>query len=170
MAIAIFFVPDSPVYLIRQGKESAARKSLEWLRGKEYIEIDEEISAIKKSEAEINDPESRISLGQLFSNAVYLKPFALSLVLMILQQFSGINQVLFYLQLIFQKAGSSMDQGLSGFITASMQVGLKTGIAKCLMGLTSNQNYLIYYKSLFSIQSSIVGFDIRWLVLVWQFY
>ena len=122
MAVATFFIPDSPVYLIRKGKESEAIKSLEWLRGKEYTGIEEEISNIKLSEMEINDPKYRISLGQMFSDSVYLKPFALSLGLMFLQQFSGVNQVIFYLQTIFQKSGSTLDQGLSSFITSIMQV------------------------------------------------
>ena len=112
------------MYLIRKGKESDARKSLEWLRGKEYIGIEEEISNIKISEMEINDPKYRISLGQMFSNSVYLKPFALSMGLMFLQQFSGVNQVIFYMQIIFQKAESTMDQALSSFITSMMQVNI----------------------------------------------
>jgi len=128
MSIAMFFVPDSPVYLISKGKNDAARKSLERLRGKHYIGIDEEIEAIKRSEAERNDPNSRISYQQLFSNSMYLKPFAFSLTLMFLQQFSGINQVIFYLQLTFEKSNSDMDAGLSSFIAALMQV-FGTGLA-----------------------------------------
>ena len=124
MVVATFFIPDSPVYLIRKGKESDARKSLEWLRGKEYIGIEEEISNIKTSEMEINDPKYRISLRQVFSNSVYLKPFALSMGLMFLQQFSGINQVIFYLQIIFEKSGSTLDKGLASFIASIMQVNI----------------------------------------------
>ena len=130
MSIAMFFVPDSPVYLIRKGKNNAARKSIERLRGKHYIGIDDEISAIKRSEAERNNPNSRISYRQLFSNSMYLKPFAFSLTLMFLQQFSGINQVIFYLQLTFEKSNSDMDAGLSSFIAALMQVLIQRKILR----------------------------------------
>ena len=122
MAIATFFVPDSPVYLISKGKEDSARKSLKWFRGKEYTGIEKEIAAIKMSVAERNDPKSKISFGQLFSKAVYLKPFGYSMFLMFMQQFSGINQVVFYLQAIFEKSGSTLDPGLSSFLTQLMQV------------------------------------------------
>ena len=122
MAIATFFVPDSPVYLISKGKENAARKSLKWFRGEEYTGIEKEIAAIKMSVAERNDPKSKISFGQLFSKAVYLKPFGYSMFLMFMQQFSGINQVVFYLQAIFEKSGSTLDPGLSSFLTQLMQV------------------------------------------------
>ena len=122
MVVAMLFIPDSPVYLIRQGKEDAARKSLKWLRGSEYSRIEEEISTIKNAEAERKDPGSSVSLGQIFSKAVYLKPFGICLALMFLQQFCGINAVVFYLQDIFRKANSTLDQGLSGFIVTLMQV------------------------------------------------
>lgn len=120
----MFFIPDSPIFLIHKGKEEAARNSLKWLRGSEYSRLEEEISAIKNSEAERNAPGSSVSLGQIFSQAVYLKPLGICIGLMFLQQFSGINQVLFYLQDIFQKAGSSLDPGLNGFIVTLMQVNL----------------------------------------------
>ena len=42
--------------------------------------------------------------------------------LMFMQQFSGINQVVFYLQAIFEKSGSTLDPGLSSFLTQLMQV------------------------------------------------
>ena len=124
MVIATIFVPDSPVYLMQKGKESDARKSMELLRGKEFVGIDDEINAIKISVTERNDPKYRISLRQIFSSSVYLKPFCMSLVLMFLMQFSGINQVVMYMQLIFEKAESTLDQGLSTFIVSIMQVRL----------------------------------------------
>ena len=118
----MFFVPDSPIYLVRKGKLDAARKSLKWLRGSEYTGVEEEISTIQKSEDEQNAPGSKVSLGEIFSKAVYLKPFGISIALMFFQQFSGINAVLFYLAPIFEKAGSDLDVGLSSFIVTMMQV------------------------------------------------
>ena len=122
MAVAMFFIPDSPIYLIHKGKEDAARKSLKWLRGSEYSGIEEEIAAIKAADAERNEPGSSVTLGQIFSKAVYLKPFGICIGIMFLQQFSGINEVLFYLQDIFKDAGSDLDAGLSGSIVTLMQV------------------------------------------------
>merc|ERR1719322_1885522 len=50
MVLAMFFVPDSPVFLVRKGKMEAAKKSLTWLRGSKYSGIDDEIAEIKKAE------------------------------------------------------------------------------------------------------------------------
>ena len=95
---------------------------MKWLRGSEYSGIEKEIAAIRVTEAERNQPHSRVPLRQIFSKAVYLKPFGICLGIMFLQQFSGINEVLFYLQDIFKDAGSDLDAGLSGSIVTLMQV------------------------------------------------
>ena len=122
MAITMSFVPDSPIYLIQKGKDDAARKSLKWLRGSEYSRIEEEIVAIKAATRERNEPDLRVPLGHIFAKTVYLKPFGISLGLMFLQQFSGMNDVLFYLQDIFIASGTDIDPGLSSSIVTLMQV------------------------------------------------
>ena len=118
----MFFVPDSPVFLVRKGKMDAAKKSLQWFRGKNYSGVDDEIAEIKKAEDERSAPESKVSLGEIFTQAVYLKPFGISLCLMAFQQLSGINEVVFYMTKIFEASGSSIDPGLSNFIVNLMQV------------------------------------------------
>ena len=122
MALAMFFVPDSPMFLVRKGKVEDARKSLRWLRGSEYTGIEDEISSIQAAENERLAPESKVSLKEIFSQSIYLKPFGISLALMFFQQFSGINQVLFYMTDIFEAAGSDMNPGTSNFLVNSMQV------------------------------------------------
>ena len=121
MAVAMFFVPDSPRYLVHKGKEEAARKALRWFRGSEYIGVEEELTALQNAEKEQNDEGSKVSIVQLFTKSIYLKPLGISMGLMFFQQFSGINQVLIYLQAIFLKAGSDMDPGLNGFLVTLIQ-------------------------------------------------
>ena len=122
MVVAMFFVPDSPVFLVHKGNMEAAEKSLIWLRGKNYSGVKDEIAELKKAEDERNAPESKVSLGEIFTQAVYLKPFGISLCLMAFQQLSGINQVLFYMNQIFEKAGSDLDPSIANFIVNTMQV------------------------------------------------
>merc|ERR1711971_794150 len=52
----------------------------------------------------------------------YLKPMCISLVLMALQQLSGINYVLSYSQEIFKSSGSSIDPCVSSMLTGAIQV------------------------------------------------
>ena len=122
MVLAMFFVPDSPVFLVQKGKMDEAKKSLTWLRGKNYSGVEEEIAEIKKAEKERNAPESKVSISDIFTQAIYLKPFGISLCLMAFQQLSGINQVVFYMNDIFTAANSSLDPSISNFIVNTMQV------------------------------------------------
>ncbi len=52
-----------------------------------------------------------ISIRTLLTEAAFVKPFAVIMVLMFFQQFGGINVVMFYSQEIFADAGSDMDPG-----------------------------------------------------------
>ena len=57
------------------------------------------------------DQVGTISLKTLLMEQRYLKPFVIAMTLMLLQQFSGVNAVMFYTQTIFEKAGSKLDPG-----------------------------------------------------------
>ena len=107
MVALLLFLPDSPKYLISQEKTTEARKSLQWLRGKNY-NVDPEMSILTEENLKESEIGS-ISLKQLFSQRVYWQPFCIAMFGMFGQQFCGINVVLFYLQPIFEKAKSSVD-------------------------------------------------------------
>lgn len=63
-----------------------------------------------------------ISLKTLLTVPEYYKPFAIMMTLMFLQQYSGINAILFYLQAIFDKAGTEISTGLQATIVSLDQV------------------------------------------------
>lgn len=42
LAVVMFFLPESPVYFMKRGKEEKARKALQFFRGPDY-NIDDEI-------------------------------------------------------------------------------------------------------------------------------
>ena len=120
LAVIMFFMPDSPYYLITKGKEGQARKALQWLRGKDYNIDDEydEMVAMYEKQQEVGT----ISLKDFFTKGVYLKPGLIMLALMFFQQFSGINAVLFYLTTIFKSAHVDISAGLSATIVSIVQV------------------------------------------------
>ena len=49
LAVMMFFMPESPYYLLLKGREEDARKALQWLRGKDY-DIDQEMEEMKKTQ------------------------------------------------------------------------------------------------------------------------
>ena len=91
----MFFMPESPYYLITKGKDEEALKALQWLRGSENVK--DELEEFKR---EFRDQKQlgNISYVDLLTDGVYLRPFLIVMALMFFQQFSGINAVFFYLK------------------------------------------------------------------------
>lgn len=118
--VAMFFMPESPRYLLMKGRREDAASSLKWLRGASSTkEIEPELQ-----EMEISVKESQAQAGglkDLFTLPV-ARPTLISLMLMFLQQFGGINVVLFYSVDVFQSAGSDLDANVSSIIIATVQV------------------------------------------------
>jgi facilitated trehalose transporter len=79
-------------------KES--QKSLQWLRGKK-VDITEELSMIEKVYIESEQEAVGGTISELFKRK-HLQPLLISLGLMLFQQMSGINAVIFYTVQIFQ--------------------------------------------------------------------
>lgn len=109
LAVAMFMMPESPYYLVSRGRDERALRSLRWLRGLEY-NSEKELKDIKtayQAESEIGS----ISIKTLLTERVYVRPFIIVSLLMMFQQFSGVNVVIFYAQVIFRDAGSDIDPG-----------------------------------------------------------
>ncbi|CAH1405593.1 unnamed protein product [Nezara viridula] len=156
--IVFFFAPESPYYLIAKGKKTEAFKVLKTLRGNL---TDESINAeIKEIEDQFSrENESGTGLKKLMSPPV-LKALAMSLFLIILQQGSGINAVLAYVQPIFQKANLSLDDtvvpmlvGLTNLVSSLPvpllvgKFGVKIVLVTCgvAMGICLNLLGLYFY-------------------------
>lgn len=100
----LFFIPESPRFLCRKGKEKEALKVLAQVSG--WDEARNQLEQIKKSMS-----TARISFKQLSDSRVR-KALWVSFFLAILVQMSGINVVIDYAPKIFIKAGMSLDSGL----------------------------------------------------------
>ncbi len=93
----LFLVPKSPRWLMLKGRQEEARKVLDRVHGSELAE--EEIQEIKSS----IEQDQGISSKAIWQKAV-LPIIIIGSVLSILQQFTGINAVLYYGADIFEKA------------------------------------------------------------------
>ena len=88
------------VELITKGNIDEARKSLQYLRGKK-ANIEKELEKIQN---DVKESQKLGSIGpvKLFSTKEYVKPIGICLVLMFLQQLSGVLFIYSYLALIFE--------------------------------------------------------------------
>jgi SP family galactose:H+ symporter-like MFS transporter len=114
-ALGMFFLPESPRWLIKRGRRSEASAVLARIRGAEDVEA--EADEIEKS---LVGSSERGSFFDLFQPS--LRPALLvGIGLAVFQQVTGINTVIYYAPLIIQSAGIS---SASGAILATAGIGL----------------------------------------------
>lgn len=97
--ICMCLIPETPRWYVSKDKKKRGRKALQWLRG-ENTDVSTEFNEIEKSQ-ESQLSENSVSFFELFS-ARYRKPLLISMGLMLFQQMSGINAIMFYMKDIFK--------------------------------------------------------------------
>ncbi|MDR2816891.1 MAG: sugar porter family MFS transporter [Proteiniphilum sp.] len=91
--IGLFFVPESPRFLIKAGRKEKAASILEKIR---TGDIKQEIAEITKN---LNEKD-----GRLFSR-IYTKSIMIAFLVAMFNQFSGINAILYFAPRIFELSG-----------------------------------------------------------------
>ena len=117
----MIFMPRSPIFLVSKGNVEGARKSLQWLRGRK--DVDEELRTLQDN---VQDNSlCGVPLSSLFTKKQYAKPLGIVLVLMALQQLSGINYILSYSASIFQVEATISLSLLSILFISLLNVNLR---------------------------------------------
>ncbi|NWS91528.1 GTR6 protein, partial [Toxostoma redivivum] len=118
MTLLLCFMPNSPRFLLSQGKEEEALGSLCWLRGKD-TDYAREYEQIKDS---VRKQSRRVSCAELKDPFLY-KPILIAGVMRFLQQLSGVTCILMYLQPIFKRTSVILkpeyDAALVGLVRLS---------------------------------------------------
>ena len=112
----LFIVPESPRWLIMNGREQEARPIM--IRASGEQEAQQELQEIKRS-ISTEKKKEKIPLAELFAPAMRLV-ITIGVVIAILQQITGINSVFFYAPMIFEQSGIGTD---ASFVQAIL-VGL----------------------------------------------
>ncbi|XP_011300593.1 facilitated trehalose transporter Tret1 [Fopius arisanus] len=118
-----FFMPETPIYLLRKGRKEEATRSLMWLRNNDQMTVDNELRRLEKIlEAEKIVSRKAVGFRDLFRDRGTIWGFIIALALLPGQQTSGITVIFTYTATIFQLAGSSMAPNSAAIVLAIMQV------------------------------------------------
>src|SRR5699024_7350739 len=105
MTIFMFFMPETPSWLLAHNRRDDAEESLKRLRGP-GSDTKQEMAQLEE-QAKLLDRQS-FSMS-LYMERLHLHPLLLAMGIMFFQQFSGINAVRFYTTDIFKEAGSHIE-------------------------------------------------------------
>ncbi|CAJ1942549.1 unnamed protein product [Sphenostylis stenocarpa] len=148
----LFFIPESPRWLAKMGMTDEFETSLQVLRGFD-TDISVEVHEIKRSVASTGK-RAAIRFADL-KRKRYWFPLMVGIGLLVLQQLTGINGVLFYSTTIFANAGISASNAATVGLGA-IQV-LATGIATWLVDKSGRRLLLIISSSVMTISLVIVS-------------
>ncbi|GER49638.1 major facilitator superfamily protein [Striga asiatica] len=148
----LFFIPESPRWLAKMGLNEDFETSLQVLRGFE-TDITCEINEIKKSVA--SSGKRTVLRFSEIKRKRYWYPLMVGIGLLMLQQLSGINGVLFYSSSIFQAAGVSSGK-IATFAIGLIQV-VVTGVSATLVDKAGRRILLIVSSSLTTASTFLVA-------------
>lgn len=95
--------PESPKYLyLDKGDEDAAQRALAKFRG--HSENKDELEDMKREHEKLKS-EPKVTVRDVFTNKYLRKVTIIAIMLMVMQQLSGINAIMFYSTTIFNSCG-----------------------------------------------------------------
>jgi SP family galactose:H+ symporter-like MFS transporter len=151
MFLAVLMLPKSPRWLMLRGNKEQALAVLDKVRHPH--EVAGEIQEIESSLATSH------SLKSLLKNRFFVKVLFLGIALQIIQQFSGINTVMYYAPTIFQMAGfaSHIDQMWGTVAVGSVNV-LTTVVSILLVDKLGRRPILYFGLCVTTISLFLLGY------------
>lgn len=120
----MLYVPESPRWLLVKNKEKEARIVLSRILDENIVE--NEVSQIKKTITE--EKNNQYSWSDLFTKRLR-QPLLIGIGIFFIQQFSGINAVIYYAPTIFKDAGFASDNAQ---LLATIGVGIVNSLSTIL--------------------------------------
>ncbi|XP_046482018.1 facilitated trehalose transporter Tret1 isoform X1 [Neodiprion pinetum] len=126
--ISALFIPETPSYLVLNGRDEEAARSLQWLRGP-HVDISYELQIIKTNVSAARATQYGLTLSRSIRNPRLYKPIAITCGLMFFQRFSGANAFTFYAVTIFRQTLGGMNPHW-----AAIAIGIVQLLASLLSG------------------------------------
>lgn len=148
--IGVVTLPESPRWLVMRGFRDHATAVLARLRGD--ADVQHELSDI---EAQLKTPQSGLRL--FFDNPNFRRSVGLGIVLQVMQQFTGMNVVMYYAPIIFKDMGYATEQQMWFTALVGLINVLATFIAISLVDRWGRKPILYTGFSVMAIGLGVVG-------------
>ncbi|XP_050500554.1 facilitated trehalose transporter Tret1-like [Diabrotica virgifera virgifera] len=164
--ILFVMVPESPYYLLINGKEEKAKNSLIYFRGDK--DIDKRFNQLK------HDVQQQMSESgtwkDLFTIKSNRKALLAAVFLRFTQHTSGFSVLITFTQFIFQKSGGNLSQELSSIIYTGVQMALnfivvtfimqRVGRRCCYMTSTGGNGIVLFFMATYFYLNDYTDIDV----------
>uniref|UniRef100_A0A8C8IDN3 Solute carrier family 2, facilitated glucose transporter member 8 n=1 Tax=Oncorhynchus tshawytscha TaxID=74940 RepID=A0A8C8IDN3_ONCTS len=137
MMVFMCFMPETPRFLLSQGKRREAEEAVRFLRGPD---APAEWECARIEDASDDQVSFVLGMADLKDPGVY-KPLGVGIMLMLFQQLTGINAIMFYAETIFEEAHFK-NSNVATVVVAAIQV-VFTAVAALVMDRAGRKLLLI---------------------------
>jgi MFS transporter, SP family, arabinose:H+ symporter len=152
--VAVLFIPESPRWLVMHGKDDRAKKILTNVQGEAYA--DNEYNEIKQALLTEKKINVFAQLKELFTKRMK-KVLIIGFGLAILQQFSGINAILYYAPMVFESAGGGRDAAFMQAIVLGVVFVIMTIVSMFLIDRLGRKPLLYTGVGLMALSLTFTG-------------
>jgi SP family sugar porter-like MFS transporter len=152
--ILMFFVPESARWLIKNNEESKARKILRRIGGEFYENL--AVAEIKTT-LRIEDL-AKVNFKELLNKRV-VKFLAIGIFLAFLQQWSGVNVIIYYAADIFQAAGYTLKQMMLNIVVIGSVMVLSVFITIFTVDKFGRKKLLLIGTSAMAFLYLLIGYS-----------
>lgn len=150
--LLMFLVPESVRWLVKNGQEKKAHKVLTKMGGEDYASY--EVKDIQQTISKEN--VGHVNFKELLNNKI-LKLIGLGVFLAFLQQWSGINVVIYYASDIFQAAGFNLQEMMVQIVAIGLVMLLSVFITIFTVEKLGRRKILLIATLLMAIVYGLIG-------------